>query len=194
LDRHMHPVKVDLPGRKMSRNERPFYTFIGRDAVDALKVWLRKWGLGPGAIFLNQYDGPLKKSALRRYWMQRLHRLGLIEKPENADSSIRYGKNLHKMRDLFRSRFQKSQADPMAAEFFMGHVIDPNEYNKAFQDRDYAEEQYLIAEHWLNIMSEDPKKVPIKDVRRMKRRYEKAYQEIREELEYLKELIGERRE
>ena len=169
LDRGVHPVRVDLPGRKRVRNERTFYTFLGRDAVEALRKWLGKRGREPGAIFINQYGHAVTKTALRRYWRLHLRRLGLIARPKRVDTSIRYGKNQHEMRDLFRSRWQKSAAAGEATEFFMGHVIDPNEYNKAFRDKDYAAEQYLRAEPWLNILSEDPEVVPVRGHRRLQR-------------------------
>lgn len=41
----------------------------------------------------------------------------------------------------------------------MGHIIDRNEYNKVFNDPDYAREQYMIAEPWLNILSERPESI-----------------------------------
>jgi len=68
----------------------------------------------------------------------------------------------------------------MAAEFFMGHVyqIDPNEYDKVFDDRDYAAEQYLHAEPWLNILSEDPESMPVRDHRKIIREYEGKIAEV----------------
>ena len=46
---------------------------------------------------------------------------------------------------------------------------------------------------WLNMLSEAPEKLPVRDVQRMQRQYEKAIGEIREELEYLKKRVEERR-
>jgi len=63
------------------------------------------------------------------------------------------GKNPHEMRDLFRSMWEKSPAKGSVAEFCMGHVIDPLEYNKAFRDDEWVRDQYLNAEPWLNIIS-----------------------------------------
>jgi len=33
-----HPLRVSLPGRKRTRNRLPFYTFVGREAIDAITV------------------------------------------------------------------------------------------------------------------------------------------------------------
>ncbi len=38
----IHPVRLDLAGRKMGLNTRPFFTFIGKDAVDALVEYFEK--------------------------------------------------------------------------------------------------------------------------------------------------------
>jgi len=159
-----NPIRVDLPGRKQGRNTRPFYTFIGRDAIDALRVWLRKRPKEAKAIFTNQFGGSITRYGIRYYWTRHLHRLGLIKKPDPWIPGHRYGKNPHEFRDLFRSRWQKSGRVPEAAEFFMGHVIDPNEYNKAFMDENYARREYRRAEKWLNILSEDPEHVHIDEV------------------------------
>jgi len=153
-----------LPGRKRARNKRPFYTFIGHDGVNALRTWMKVRPRGAASIFVNQFGRSIDEAVARTYWNRKLVRLGIIEKPEIVNASTRYGKNPHELRDLFRSRFQKSRADPLAAKFFMGHIVDRNSYNKAFQDIDYSEEQYSIAEAWLNIVSDDPEKIPRREV------------------------------
>ena len=146
------------------------------------------------AIFVNQYGKPLTKRGVWVYWTRHLHRLGLIKRPENSNGrSIRYGKNPHELRDLFRSRWQKSGADSLAAEFFMGHVIDVNEYNKAFRDQAYAEYEYLKAEPWLNIVSKDPEKVHVRDYRKLQQRLQEERRELRSEIQELRELIEELR-
>ncbi len=71
-----------------------------------------------------------------------------------------HGKHLHELRDLFRTRWHKSAADPVVAEFLMGHQVDPLGYNKAMKDEGYTKIEYLKALPWLNILSEDPSKVP----------------------------------
>jgi hypothetical protein len=50
-------VKIALPGRKHSRNRMPYYTFIGHDAVVALKAYLdAERGAVPkaGPLFVNR--------------------------------------------------------------------------------------------------------------------------------------------
>lgn len=50
----------------------------------------------------------------------------------------------------------------------MGHVVDPNEYNKAMRDQEYTLQEYLQAEPWLNIMSQDPTRVPAVEIDKIK--------------------------
>ena len=50
----------------------------------------------------------------------------------------------------------------------MGHDIDPNHYNKIMKlHPEWAEEQYAKAEPFLNIVSEDPRKVGLERVRQL---------------------------
>jgi integrase len=151
-------IKATLPGRKRSKNKKHFYTWIGYDAVEAIRDYLKVRGSKPGPIFLNQYGTGVSEVSIYGYWWGKLHNLGLISKGENR--THRTGKNLHEVRDLFRTRWEKSPAKASVAEFMMGHVIDPNEYNKAMRDQDFTLSEYIQAEPWLNIMSQDPGVVP----------------------------------
>ena len=42
LTQNMDPVKISLPGRKINRNIKPYYTFITTDAIKALRDYLPK--------------------------------------------------------------------------------------------------------------------------------------------------------
>ena len=61
---------------------------------------------------------------------------------------------------MFRTRWEKSPAKAVSAEYLMGHAVDPLEYNKAFRDPSYVVSEYMRAERWLNIISDDPEVVP----------------------------------
>jgi hypothetical protein len=173
-------IRVDLPGRKKGRGVRPFYTFLAGDARRALEAWMRVRPPGGSSVFVDQFGHPLTDHGLRFYWRRHLLRLGIIQQDGSGVSSARYGKNLHEMRDVARSRWQKSGADPMAVEFFMGHLIDVNDYNKAFRDVDYARSMYLDAEPWLNIISNDPEKIPRVEHDRMISDLQEAQREVNE--------------
>jgi len=152
----VNPIKISLPGRKKGRNIRPYYTFIGHDAVEALERWFKVRPLGAKTIFTNQFDDPLTQDAIHRYWTDHLKKIGIIKVPDVVSPRTRYGKNPHELRDLFRTRWQKSGRAPEVAEFFMGHVIDPLGYNKAMSDENYTRREYRQASKWLNVISESP--------------------------------------
>ena len=146
-------VKVGLPGRKKERNKRPFYTYVGPDAIEALKNWLKRRPEDAEGIFSNQYGQPLNEHAMRVYWLRRLKKLGIIEAGEPGNTGNRYGKNLHELRDVFRSQWEKSPAKGSVAEFMLGHVVDPLEYNKAYRDEKWTRQEYMKALPMLQIMS-----------------------------------------
>ncbi|MFH0749013.1 MAG: hypothetical protein V1915_03750 [Candidatus Bathyarchaeota archaeon] len=222
-------TRVDLSGRKHAKNREPFYTFLGRDAIVALKEYLEK-DRGPikagEAIFLNQHGNPLNGSNIGDQFLECAIRGGLTQektipctvcggktlkhrKPFNKESkalkvfyrcldcgnetwasddqrvsrSVRYGTNPHEMRDLFRSEWDTSTAKGVCAEFFMGHDIDPNDYNKVMKMHpDWAEEQYALAEPFLNILTQDPRKVPLNEITELR----KKNLDLERELETLK--------
>lgn len=153
--RKRRALRIDLPGRKKFRNRKPFYTYVGVDALDALGQWLKRRGTSPGPIFVNQYGDPLTEEAMRTYWTRKLKRLGLVEPGEPGDKGARYGKNLHEVRDVFRSMWEKTPAKGSVAEFMMGHQIDPLEYNKAMRDESWTLGEYRKALPRLNILSSD---------------------------------------
>jgi hypothetical protein len=77
----------------------------------------------------------------------------LIEPIRTNDKSHRTGRNVHEIRDVFRTLWAKSPAKPEVAEFMMGHSVDPLEYDKSFRDEAFFRGEYLKALPWLNIMS-----------------------------------------
>ena len=160
-------IKVDIPGRKASKNIENFYTFIGRDAIDMILNYLPlrdpKDNPDEEAIFLTKQGGPVTKNAVYQYWYSHVKKLGLL--PEDREHGERTGKNPHEMRDVFRSRWRISGVDVEVAEFFLGHDIDKLGYDKSpdyFPE--WYEDQYNIAQPWLNILSEDPQKVSRREV------------------------------
>jgi len=173
LDMDLNPVKIDLPGRKKRKNVVPYYTYVGFDAIKALKDWLPNRSSGVKTIFANQMGTELTEWGLRMYWLRHLERLGLINKLDvknmgNEKYGIRYEKNPHELRDLFRTRWQKSGRASEVGEFFMGHEIDPLGYNKAMRDERYTRGEYRRATKWLNILSEKPEYIHVDEVDEIK--------------------------
>ncbi len=147
-------IEIDLPGRKTKKFEKPYYTLIGRDAIEALRKWLSQRPKDSPYIFTNQYDEAITPHALQIYWVRVGRRIGVIDPiKRGAGRGHQTGKNLHELRDVFRSQWEKSPAKASVAEFLMGHIVDPLEYNKAHYDRKWVRKEYLNALPMLQIMS-----------------------------------------
>ncbi|MCJ7506336.1 hypothetical protein MUP05_07720 [Candidatus Bathyarchaeota archaeon] len=162
----IHPVRLDLPGRKMGLNTRPFSTFIGKDAVDALVEYFEKecgWPkpgepVWPKKILNAGGNGKaLTYMGFDRMWIRQLRRIGLIPKQPGRSATTRYGYNPHEMRDIAKSLLHTKALtdgfDLSCCEFWLGHIVDPLGYDKFFNDQEYVKKQYLIAEKYLNIIS-----------------------------------------
>jgi hypothetical protein len=157
------PIRIELPGRKSSKNISNYYTFFGADGIDRLKNHLNRRGSKPGLIFKTS------EKAMINYWMRQLQRLGYVVKKSSYPGN-RYGLNLHRLRGIFRSRWRLSGVDVEIAEFFMGHDIDPLGYDVSpYLNPEWFEEKYMEAEPWLNILTEDPQQVPKREVTELRR-------------------------
>ena len=165
----VHPVRVELQGRKSNENdsEGRFYTFIGKDTVDALTKYFeedRGWPRPGQPLWLTPDHRALTKSALGAAWMRLLRHMGKIPKQKGPIGS-RYGYNLHEMRDEATTYLHinaKSQGlDMDCVKFWCGQVgeIDPLKYDKFYREADYVRDQYLIAEPHLNIISGPPQQL-----------------------------------
>jgi len=147
-------IEIELPGRKAKKFESPYYTIIGRDAIEAIIKWLPYRPENTPYIFTNQYDKALTPHALHIYWVRVGRRIGVIDPIKRGRGrGHQTGKNLHEMRDVFRSQWEKSPAKGSVAEFLMGHRVDPLEYNKAHYDRKWVRKEYRKALPMLQIMS-----------------------------------------
>ncbi|MBU0847312.1 hypothetical protein KKH23_09040 [Patescibacteria group bacterium] len=146
-------IKVYLPGRKKYANSRPFYTLIGSDAIEALRAWMKIRPENADAIFTNQFGGDISTNSVTMYWNKHMKRLGLYKEDPTQGISIRYGKNVHEMRDVFRSLYAKSGRAPEVVEFLMGHQVDKLDYNKAHLDDSWVLKEYKRALPMFQIMS-----------------------------------------
>lgn len=146
-------VKVELPGRKGRKNAYSYYSFLGSDAIAAVRKWLPHRPEDATAIFTGRRGEPLSKNGLHIYWLRHLRKLGLAPPVKTGDVGHRTGRNLHELRDVFRSLWSKSPAKYAVGEFFLGHRIDPFEYDKSFRDVEFYRKQYLLALPYLEILS-----------------------------------------
>ena len=145
-------VKISLVGRKSRKFDYNYNTLIGKDAIQAIRNYLSIRPERASTIFITQNGESLTKTAVKFYWFRHLKKLGII-KPKKEGPGTRYGKNLHEIRDVFRSLWEKSPAKSSVGEFCMGHKVDPLEYNKAFRDEKWARREYRKALPFLNILS-----------------------------------------
>lgn|GEM_PF-5788747 len=203
LDEGKTLIRVDLPGRK-HRNMKPrgrYFTFFGKDGIAKLKQYLEVRGKNTRngrtierplptleeCIFVTERWEPLTEESISTYFKRHAIKLGIIKKVYGK-KIIRYRAHAHEMRDTFRKEWNLTDAKQFMSEFFLGHSVDKNEYNKVFDMPDFAEEQYSIAEPYLNILaplSEDPRVISKKDVRTLQKELTLANKKL-EELESLR--------
>ena len=146
-------IKIELPGRKKQRNLSTYHTWIGPNAVEALKDYLKTRPHTEGAIFINQLKKPISKHAVSHYWLRHTDEINIIARKKNNHSGNRYGCNVHELRDVFRSQWEKSSAKGSVAEFAMGHMVDQLEYNKAHRDESWTLSEYRKALPMLQLMT-----------------------------------------
>jgi len=174
LENEVHPIKVEFPsGRK--HNPDPFYTFIGKDAINEIKRYFKTRPENDEYIFITRFKNPLTADTLRKYWNFKIKALNIVTPVKGAKHprAVRYGKSPHEIRDTMRSRWRLSGCDAEVAEFFMGHSLDAYNYDKSPKHyEEWFREQYMKAEPWLNILSEDPQMVSREEVERLRRELE----------------------
>jgi len=224
-------IRLRMPGRKQNRNVRPYYTFIGSDAIDALKnlFYSRGWKREK-YMFVTEYGEAVSRHSLGNYFRRHAFRSGIVKRftPNCLDcdgetvkqtkqkdgvrceyyvclgcqssrlvadyglshadcGGIRYRVRTHELRDLFRTQCHYAQTyagfDGSTCEFFMGHTIDPLEYDKIMRDSSYATSEYRKALPWLNILSCDPRKVDRTSVDLELEGYKREVAELRRDLE-----------
>jgi len=148
-------IKIEIAGRKRGKNVRPFYSFIGPDAIQAIQDWIKVRPEGAAAIFVNQFKIPIKKSGLFNLWKRKLQELGYVERSTSKGVRVWSGKGLHEIRDVFRTQWGMSSAKPSVAEYLMGHFarVDPLEYDKTYKNESFMRKEYEKALSMLQIMT-----------------------------------------
>ena len=154
------PFRIDFHGRKT--NPRPFYTFIHHDALVAWKNYLdqeRGWPENDKEpLALTDNGTPPDKPAIRaafRTIAERLH-----YRPDTPKGEMSGVAPHEAFRDVVRSHLRLAKAegfDLTCAEFWMGHSIDPLNYEK-FSDLEpeYMMRNAKIAAPYLNILTNEP--------------------------------------
>jgi len=147
---NIHEISVN--GRKHTKNNLVFYTFIGKDALDKVRNYLPYRPEGATHIFYTKLGKPITKNSIYLMWLRHLKTLGKIT-PQGKGTASRYGKNPHELRDVFVTQFQMSPAGKDPAQYFTGHRGDANRYAKAFSNPEFRRKMYKIGEPYISIFS-----------------------------------------
>jgi len=141
------PIKFNLIA---SREVHPqYFTFIGKDAIDALKEYLNVRGeVKEGEpIFISQRGEPIQGKVIDNQVQVLKRQTGLVNKDFTP----------HTLRDIFRTEASHQGVEKEIAEFFIGHALDQLGYNRL--DEMYPtdfERAYAKIEPALNIVSFRP--------------------------------------
>ena len=161
------PARIDmLKSRK--ENDRPWFTYLGTDAINALREYFDKtrgWP-EPGETIWHDNQGKTMSSKVYSAKFLSLTRHVKIVPKATKGPGVRYNKNPHKLRNLARSLVHAAHSeehqiegkkmlfDQACPEFWMGHSyrIDPMRYNEFWNyDPDLVRRQYVIASKYLNL-------------------------------------------
>ena len=96
--------------------------------------------------FLNKFEhfcAAINAGAVNKEYAYRLHWGRVITVYDMYDNFIK----------VFRSQWSKSPAKYEVGEFFMGHTVDPYEYDKSFRDVAFYQKEYLSALPMFQIIS-----------------------------------------
>jgi len=143
------PIKINLIA---SRHNRPqYFTFIGRDAIDALKDYLN-WRRGKMGreikdgepLFISQEGNPVDRQVIERQIRVLKRQTGLTNREFTP----------HTFRDIFKTECSHRGVKDIISEFFIGHTLDALGYNQLdkLYPKDF-ETEYAKVEPALNIIS-----------------------------------------
>jgi hypothetical protein len=142
-------IRIDIPVSRRG-NVDPYFTFVGKEAIEALRKYLEIRGEPkPGELIWKKISS---SSSVTRIMTLGARRVGVIPGEVGKSTSVRYGYNIHKMRHLARSLWHESGADISVAEFMMGHTIDKLGYDNIMTlSPSYAVKEFKKAEPFLSI-------------------------------------------
>ena len=143
-------LKIDVTiGRK--KNFKPYFCFVGKEAIDALKKYLEERGEPkPGELIWKDLS---TIDSITRLVLRLSRRIGVVPQNMGENSGVRYGFNIHEFRDVARSLWSESGANTNVAEFCMGHTVDPLGYDKIYTlSRDFAVKEFLKAQPYLSLI------------------------------------------
>lgn len=170
LEKGEHPLKVELMRVKTGVE---FYTFVGKDAIDALKAYLadmRSRGVvfeDKTPLFLQERGkGRLKPYNIQTMMKDLAVRAGFVSEGNNGYEFNPLG--THSLRESFGSIMINSGVPDTVVDFWLGHEI--GDMARAYKTTQFEalRKMYLEREHLLSISrtEEDEKvKAEVRDVK-----------------------------
>ncbi len=141
-------LRIDIPLERKG-NPRPYSCFVGKDSVDSLRKHLNVQ-----RDFNLIWKGLNAKSSMMGMMVRLCRRIGVVSREIPKTKGIRYGFNLHEMRDVSKSLWHESGADLNVWKFCAGQTVDPLGYDKIYTlSPDFAVKEFKKAEPYLNIIS-----------------------------------------
>jgi len=153
LERNSHPLKIETMRIK---NGVEFYTFVGQDAIDALKAYLADMA-SRGVEFTNKTPIFLQERGKKRLKTHNIQtmmkdlavRVGFVTEGNNGNSFNPLG--THSLRESFGSLMINSGVPDTIVDFWLGHEI--GDMAKAYKETQFENlrQMYLEREHLLSV-------------------------------------------
>jgi len=153
LERNSHPLKIETMRVKSGVE---FYTFVGQDAIDALKAYLADME-SRGVDFTNKTPLFLQERGKKRLKTHNIQtmmkdlavRAGFVSEANNGNSFNPLG--THSLRESFGSLMINSGVPDTIVDFWLGHEI--GDMAKAYKETQFnnLRQMYLEREHLLSI-------------------------------------------
>jgi integrase len=153
LSKNEHPLKLDLYRLKTGVE---FYTFLGRDAVKALKAYISdvesrgvKFTYKTPLFLKERGKGGLKTNLVQNMMSNVAHNAGFVDSQNNGKAFNPLGP--HALRESFGSLMINSGVPDTIVDFWLGHSIgDMAEAYKSVQ-AESLKKMYLDRERLLSI-------------------------------------------
>jgi integrase len=149
-----HPFKLELLRKK---SDTEYYTFLGKDAVEALKAYVAdqeargtKWNL-ESPLFTksrHQTDERITPNLIQNMMKEVAVSAGLVKRNNGKDFNIL---GSHALRESFSSLMLNSGVPRPIVDFWLGHTRSNLDTAYMTIDETKAREMYAKREHLLNI-------------------------------------------
>ena len=153
LEKNSHPLKIETMRVKSGVD---FYTFVGQDAIDALKAYLADMA-SRGVEFTNKTPLFLQERGKKRLKTHNIQimmkdlavRAGFVTEGNNGNSFNPLG--THSLRESFGSLMINSGVPDTIVDFWLGHEI--GDMAKAYKETQFEnlKQMYLEREHLLSV-------------------------------------------